>query len=510
MNRVVCICLLLGILPFAQAGAGDELFDDRFVHELKITFSNANFWDSLTLDYQQLQTGASVNYRAASIELDGQLLDSVGIRQRGQYSNKGFPGLKKPLKIDLDRFIDEQDIDGIDKINLANFALDPSYLRDKIAYELHHLAGNVAPRSSYVQVYINNQYWGIYLMVEQIDASFLKRNFGNKDGVLFKGMDDTDLEWRGYAPSAYDEVEVKAGKEEWSGFLEFLNLFNNRSKEFGFSQKLNDHFDLKAYFKILAIDVLINNWDSYYDNGRNFYIYDDPVSGKLRWIPWDYNLSFSNYNAPIIPQDGSGDLYKPLIAAIQGNECLRTRYLKTFCELFEGLITVEHIGKLVDQQANLIGPFVETDPNGFYSYDLFKVNSQEAVIVQKIYQGDTTMVRLPGIKQLIKERINQLNIDLWREDIDCGKTDCSVCFSTQLSPNPTSGQLRIEYATATEYGTIKLNILDETGRSVYTTQLSPKNNVELLDLYFLKSGTYFIEMRDLEGNLRRSRFIKVG
>ena len=35
----------------------------------------------------------------------------------------------------------------------------------------------------------------------------------------------------------------------------------------------------------------MNNWDSYIEHGRNFYLYHEPVSDLFFWIPWDYNLA---------------------------------------------------------------------------------------------------------------------------------------------------------------------------------------------------------------------------
>ena len=389
MKKFLWIACLFNLTVYGQQSNGSNLFNDEFVHELKITFADSNFWELLTNDYNEfLQTG-SVTYRHASIEFDGDIVNNVGIKQRGQYSNFGFPGLKKPFKIDLDRFVNNQSLDGIDKFNLANFALDPSFIRDKVAYDFHHLIGNIAPRASYAQVYINEQYWGLYLLVEQIESSFLLRNFNSKEGSLFKAQNDTDLDWRGFDPTLYPEIKLKSGEQTWSSLLELMNTFNNQYSDFLFSEKLNNLIDLDNYFSVLTLDVFINNWDSYYDNGRNFYLYHDPTSGLFKWIPWDYNLSFSNNYASILPQDGSNDNHKPLIKAIIKNECLKTKYLETFCPLIQSTLTKENTDQIINKNVDLIKDLISGDPNKFYSKSLFNTNITDAVFVEKIFNDDS-------------------------------------------------------------------------------------------------------------------------
>lgn len=57
-----------------------------------------------------------------------------------------------------------------------------------MCYKFIRDLGLLAPRTSYAKVYINEQYWGLYMLVESVDKTFLKDHFGSKgnDGNLYK------------------------------------------------------------------------------------------------------------------------------------------------------------------------------------------------------------------------------------------------------------------------------------------------------------------------------------
>jgi spore coat protein CotH len=188
LNKISALVGVVILSSGLHAQSGQDMFDETYVHEIQITFDDPNFWDSLTMYYDDmLMSGADKKYMMASgVVIDGNVLDSVGVRQKGFFSNWGaFGSNKKPLKIDFGEYKDRK-YDGLKKINLANGFRDPSMLRDVMAYRVFRTMGLRAPRTSYAKVYINNQYWGLYIVVEQVDSEFIEDNFpGNSDGNLY-------------------------------------------------------------------------------------------------------------------------------------------------------------------------------------------------------------------------------------------------------------------------------------------------------------------------------------
>jgi hypothetical protein len=291
--RFLSLLLLAPFFVLAQT-PGDNLLDNSYVHEIKIYFEQPNFWELMSQDYQDASANQTeIPYRTATqVYIDGVLLDSVGVRHKG-FSSYFGEGLKKSLKLDFDKVRDGQTYDGLKKINLNNGTGDPALLRDFLCYDMIRATGAPAPRVSHVKLYINDEYWGIYVMVEQVDKTFLANNFDDDDGNLFKNMQWSNLEYLGTNPGDYKAIyELKTNEDEddWSGLINFCKVINNSSNA-NFPTEIQQVFDVPSYLKILAIDVMTDNWDSYIEHGRNFYLYQAPNDGKFHWIPWDYNLA---------------------------------------------------------------------------------------------------------------------------------------------------------------------------------------------------------------------------
>ncbi|MFN6086802.1 MAG: CotH kinase family protein, partial [Fluviicola sp.] len=259
---------------------GTNLFDNSIVHRIDVTFTQSNFWDSLNYYYNDaLTNGGDVQYMQTVVSIDGNEFDSVGFKQKGFYSNWGasMTSQKLPFKINLAKYVDGQKYDGLKKINLSNGFEDPSMLRDALAYKFMRDAGIPSPRTAYAKVYLNGTYWGLYILVEELDKNFLQNWYANKDGNLYKCINNTSLSWQGTDVVNYtDEFDLQTNKttNDWSQFTRFVDIINNSGTHF--IDSLPMVLDVQNYLNVLAADVIMFNWDSYYDHGRNFFLYDDP------------------------------------------------------------------------------------------------------------------------------------------------------------------------------------------------------------------------------------------
>jgi spore coat protein H len=62
--------------------------------------------------------------------------------------------------------------------------VDPALLREILSRELLFLLGIPVPRISFGNVFINQQNYGSYLIIEEVDKQFAKSRFGD-DGDKF-------------------------------------------------------------------------------------------------------------------------------------------------------------------------------------------------------------------------------------------------------------------------------------------------------------------------------------
>src|SRR6476620_1914367 len=82
----------------AQSTDGDSLFNSSVIHTVNFYFTQPSFWDSLTAYYSLDKP------MFGSVDIDGQLMDSVGIQLKGNSSYNSIPGVKKSFKISFDEF----------------------------------------------------------------------------------------------------------------------------------------------------------------------------------------------------------------------------------------------------------------------------------------------------------------------------------------------------------------------------------------------------------------------
>ena len=426
--------ILAILISFLAVGQGGLIFDDSYVHEVRITIDNVDFWSELSQNYQN--NYPDVPYTMASASIDGEVTDSVGIRQKGFASHFGSQGDKKSMKIDFNHFVYGKKYDGLNKINLNNGYGDPAIQRDKLCYNIMNKAGVDAPRTSYARIYLNDQYWGLYLLVEQVDRAFLKDNFSNSNGNLFKNVGNSELEWMGQDTSQYQQIfELKTDPnvEAWENFAELMDVLNNTG-DGDFKEEISKIFDVDLYLKVLAVDVATGNWDSYIEHGRNFYMYQDADSRKFNWIPWDYNFALGGTFGSDFGGPGGGDpdegnpngntlsefpvdmsnSEKVLVNRLLAVPEYKERYYQGFCRLLDDNFTTERIFPLIEQYGDLVREDVLADPNYEWTAEQF---------VADLDQGD----QISGLKWVIEGQVASLTAQL-NELFDCSS------IITTLSP----------------------------------------------------------------------------
>lgn len=333
-----------------------DLFDGTVLHEIRISSDDPNFWQKLDDDYAAWFTsGNEIPYHSVTVEIDGLLLQDVGIRQKGFSSNFFVTTTKKPLKLNFGKFVTDREYQGVRKVNLMNGVGDPAIAKDKLVYDMFRMHGVAGPRVAHTKVYINEEFWGIYALIEQVDKRYLKRNFADKKGNLWKNKGYSELNWTGPNIGDYSfELQTNQNENDWAKFFSFVE-FINTSSDFDFSTQLAGIFELDEYFRILAIDIITNNWDSYLLNGRNWYLYYEPKTDKIHWLPWDYNFAFDRN------PDGTFDIdliqnnpNKILVERIFKVPEYKTRVLDYMCEILEINFTNSRIDPILDDQLALV------------------------------------------------------------------------------------------------------------------------------------------------------------
>ncbi len=349
------------MLISSHVAAQYSLFDDTYVHEIRISSSDPNFWQQLDDDYNAWLNGSATDipYLPATVSMDGTVLDDVGVRQKGFSSNFFTDSTKKPLKLNFGKFVEDREFDGVRKLNLMNGVGDASISKDKLVYDMFRMHGVPGPRVAHAKIYVNDVFWGVYGIIEQVDKRYLKRNFADNDGELWKNKGNTSLQWSGSDPLSYPfELQTNEETNDWSKFIGFVDFINN-SSDAEFATQLKDIFELDEYFRILAIDILTNNWDSYLQHGRNWYMYYEPKIDKMHWLPWDYNFAFDRKESgsedlDLIQDVAAAGADKVLTTRVFAVSEYREKILNYMCEILEVNFTNQRIDPMLDSQLNLV------------------------------------------------------------------------------------------------------------------------------------------------------------
>lgn len=199
---LVCGVLILAILAavlglFAMTGAtvGETtiekayetgFFDTSVVHTLDITIDD---WEGFLADCEDEE------YVMCDVTIDGETVQSVGIRAKGNTSLsqvKNYGNDRYSFKVEFDHYQDGINYQGLDKLSLNNIIQDNTYMKDYLSYQLMASFGVDAPLCSYIYLTVNGEDWGLYLAVEAVEESFLERNYGSDSGELYK-PDSSDM-----------------------------------------------------------------------------------------------------------------------------------------------------------------------------------------------------------------------------------------------------------------------------------------------------------------------------
>ena len=385
----------------------DEVFDDTVVKRFDFVVT-ADRWqsmlDDMTATYGELgqpggpgliDTDEDPIFVPADVYYNGTQWYRVGIRFKGNSSlqsswSQGI--LKLSFKMDFDEFeddypqIDNQRFFGFKKFSLKNNYDDRSQLREKVAADVFAKAGLAVSHTAFYALYVDHgngpEYFGLYTLVEEVDGTVLDTQFVSDDGNLYKPEDYS----ASFVDGSFDEEDFEKknneDEEDWGDIVALFAALHDDTANTDpatWRANLESVFDVDGFLKYLAVNGIIQNWDTYGKMTHNYYLYNNPETSALTWIPWDnnealqngkqggaLNLDFSNVNANSWP----------LIEKIYADEIYKAQYDYYLLEVIGDSFETATTQMLYDTYSNLVAPYATTEiagysflngPNDFYN-----------------------------------------------------------------------------------------------------------------------------------------------
>lgn len=324
----------------------EQLFDDSVVHDVRLVI-NSNDWNTLKTNF------LDNFYYPTNMTIDSfSTVQNIGIRSRGTGSRSP---IKPGLRLDFDRFATSQTFLGLKSLILRNQTQDPSNLHERLSMLFFKRMGLVASREAHARLYVNNEYVGLYTLVESVDKAFLQRHFGENDGQLYKydyARTDTPyyFEFRGTDPALYSPKPFKPETHEDNPNntpLELMIRTLNTIPDALFQSAMAEYLDLSLFVRHTAIEVFLAEQDGILGNWgmNNFYLYRF-LNGKSQFIVYDKSNTFIDgpqypifHNINDVPPEARNRLMVKALAVPE----LRDLFLQTLldCAVSASLPDVE-------------------------------------------------------------------------------------------------------------------------------------------------------------------------
>ncbi len=317
--------------------------------------------------------GLEFDWVRADIQFEDRALPGVAVRYKGNGTYlRSQRSLKRPFKVDLNKFTKANALAGRTTLNFANLVTDDSCLHDTLAYEVYRAAGVPAPRTAFARLFLTTngpsvQHLGVYALIENLDQDFSAERFGTRQGVMFKPVTpnlfaDLGDDWSDYE-GAYDPKNKPTAAQS-RRVIEFSRLLTH-ANDTEFSARAGEFIELDEFARFLAVTVLLSSYDSFLSNGQNFYLWLSPDTQRFQFLPWDLDNAWGKFGAAGSATDrAEASIMHPWIGEHRLLERLFTvpdfqrRYRSALEGLLADVFVPEKLHRRVDELATVLRPLV--------------------------------------------------------------------------------------------------------------------------------------------------------
>lgn len=250
----------------------------------------------------------TTNWISVTAVCDGRRFEKAGCRLKGHGNREGFQG--KPnftLKFNMES--KGQGFEGNSKIHVQNATYNASMLNEYLASWVFQRAGLPCPRVNYARLTVNGVDYGVMVVVEGTTKSFLQREFGEDEGMLFEG-EYSDINGRldldsGTVPPGYDSIH-----RLYEGAVQALQS--------GSLNALTNALNMAQFSRFVAAEIALGHADGYALSANNYRFYQPLHDTRFQFIPHGMDRLVMDQK-DVIPE-AKGVLAKALFHTAAGRE----------------------------------------------------------------------------------------------------------------------------------------------------------------------------------------------
>lgn len=370
------------------------IYNDKFYFETKIKLTNLPIINIESKENILEETESVFNY--INVEQSQKLFSNNSkIHVRGNTS-KNFD--KKSYKINMydKNYNNEKEVNISDFYYGNSFVLDalyrdPSKIRNLLSTELWNDISNdfsnIKIYSEFVELFINNEYKGLYLLTEPINRRKLNLNKStDKDtSVVIKVQQWNDinskLDFSNIIEDAYLGYELKYPnkkelyKKSWDKVLSQVSQYYDNKVDSSY-QTISSVFNIENYIDMIIFNAFINNSDNNIDKNNYFYI-NSLNDNEIFIQPWDMEYTFGTRYKGTAERNllkNMEDYNQIYTGFYHGNSPeINKLLIERYLELRKNILTKEYFDSLLNKYLNELNKGAALrDSKLWYEYDLEK------------------------------------------------------------------------------------------------------------------------------------------
>jgi spore coat protein H len=319
-------------LSRSDPAEADALFTEGALHVLRIDIPRQGM-QSLRRDPRSyvkatLREGP-ISFSNVLVRLKGgagsfrDLADKPGLTINLKESNRAFHGLRS--------------------FHLNNSVQDDTYLSEWTCSQVFREAGVPAGRVAHAVVELNGRRLGLYVLLESINSDFLEQYFKKTHGNLYSLSANADIN---------AQLEKMGGREETHGAeLRALAAAARESDLERLRARLPRALDMPRFLSFMAVEVMLDHWDGYTFNIKNYVVYHDPMTDRMIFMPHDLDQVLRDVSTPIIPA-----AHGMVARAVLRDPETRAHYVERFREVFTNSFVVSILTRRIDERVAKLAP----------------------------------------------------------------------------------------------------------------------------------------------------------
>ena len=181
----VALMAVAVVVCFLAMGYADTLSEKlgglgvKMEYETRLFDTDAPISVNIKMDEDEwkkmLSNAQSEEYYVCDVKINDTTINNVAVRPKGNTSLSSIamdPDTDRfSFKLEFDHFVKGQTCYGLDKLILNNNYADPTNMKETIVYDMYQYLGADASLYNYAKVFVNGEYWGIYLALEGVESS---------------------------------------------------------------------------------------------------------------------------------------------------------------------------------------------------------------------------------------------------------------------------------------------------------------------------------------------------